>query len=92
MKKYKKAVFVPALFLIRTDLTMTHLNSAEHFPFNKIDKFRDVKSIRNVTKKVNVEKYMFSPAETDLIKKYRDKQNNGRLKVRFIAFLTHFAV
>jgi len=87
MAKYKKAVFIPALFLIRIDSTTTWQNSANAFPLKNMPKLSNVKNLRNVTKKVNVEKYKFSPDERELFWKYRDKQNNGRLKVRFIALL-----
>jgi transposase len=40
-----------------------------------------------VVKKVNAEKYKFSSDEIERIKRYRDKQKNGQLKIRFIALL-----
>ena len=87
MTKYKKAVFIPAIFLIRTDMTAALQNSANLSTLKNIPKFSDVKDLINVTKKINVEKYDFSADELEKLRKYRDKQNNGRLKVRFIALL-----
>jgi len=87
MTKYKKAVFIPAIFLIMTDMTAVLQNSANSFPLKNMPKLSDVKNLKNVTKKVNVEKYNFSADELEKLRKYRDKQNNRRLKVRFIALL-----
>ncbi len=87
MTKYKKAVFIPAIFLIRTDLSTILQNAENPFPLKSSPKFSGIKNLSKVTKKVNVEKYKFSPDEIEKLKKYRDKQDNGRLKVRFIALL-----
>ncbi len=89
MAKYKKAVFIPAIFLIRTDITTAQMSFTNSFHLeNKyMPKLSDAKNMRDVTKKINVEKYNFSADELEKLRKYRDKQNNGRLKVRFIALL-----
>ena len=87
MTKYKKAVFIPAIFLIRTDITTAQMNSANPFHLKYMPKLSDTRNLGNAIKKINVEKYKLSLDELEQLRKYRNKQNNGRLKIRFIALL-----